>query len=387
MKSGLTLQQLAEQLEAAKKAQRDFVAPAPLLRAAVNPAQTVQLAMKTNGHDETFNVRPYAHGQLAQLTGIPKAYYDRMATEAPNLLADSLNTWLRMRTDDRQLVRVAGRDVRAILSDRYRPLDNVNLAEVALPELLNRGATIESCQITETKLYIKAVLPTLSRTINGSEMRDLATYEQVPDHAARVAENQRRGFKVGDVVQAMVCLSNSEVGAGTLRVEGGVYRLVCLNAAISPDGSYRKYHIGRGLGGDAEDAVRALLTDETRRADDKALWLKVRDVVRAAFDEQRFNTQCDKLEAATQDKIALDKGVSLERVVERVVEKFSIGEATGGSILKHLIAGGDLSRYGVVQAVTRASAEVEDYDNATELERVGGNIVELSREDWRQLAA
>jgi hypothetical protein len=185
----------------------------------------------------------------------------------------------------------------------------------------------------------------------------------------------------------MVCLSNSEVGAGTLRVEGGLYRLICLNAAISPDGTYKKYHLGKGLGDSAEDAVRALLTDETRRADDKALWLKVRDVVAGAFDEQRFNAQCDRLEAATQDKIALDAGVSLEKVVERVVERFDISEATGGSILKHLIAGGDLSRYGVVQAVTRASQDVDDYDTATELERIGGNIIELARDDWKQIAA
>jgi hypothetical protein len=33
-------------------------------------------------------------------------------------------------------------------------------------------------------------------------------------------------------------------------------------------------------------------------------------------------------------------------------------------------------------AITRASADVEDYDRASDLERIGGNVITLPRSDW-----
>ena len=38
--------------------------------------------------------------------------------------------------------------------------------------------------------------------------------------------------------------------------------------------------------------------------------------------------------------------------------------------------GNDLSHYGLVNAVTRASQDIEDYNRATELERIGGVLLE-----------
>ena len=38
-------------------------------------------------------------------------------------------------------------------------------------------------------------------------------------------------------------------------------------------------------------------------------------------------------------------------------------------------------------AVTRASADVEDYDVATEMERIGGSVIEMPKQVWRELLA
>lgn len=382
MKTGRSLQELAVELENIKAGSRDYVAPAPLLR--MTPEK--ELVMEKSGDTRPFAIRPYAHGQIAGLLGIPKQYYDRMATEAPALLANNVNAWLNRRTDDKQLVRTVGTDVRAVLSDRFRALDNVDLAEAALPELIKRGAKVQSVELTETKFYLKATLPSMRRALGGGILpvdAKVATYDEIPNYEARKAENLRRGFKVGDVVEAMICLSNSEVGAGTLRVEWGSMVLACLNALIVPGDTYKRYHIGRSQAGQNDDEIRALISNEARQADDKAFWLKVRDMVRLAFDEARFNKLVAKLEGAQADKI---EG-TLTKVVERAMERFSFSEAVGGGVLKHLIAGGDLSRYGLTQAITRASADVSDYDTATELERVGGQIIELPPTEWQQLAA
>ena len=56
-------------------------------------------------------------------------------------------------------------------------------------------------------------------------------------------------------------------------------------------------------------------------------------------------------------------------------------------VLRHLIVEGDLSGYGIVNAVTHYSQDVEDYDRATEFEALGGKLIELAPTDWKCLIA
>ncbi len=53
-----------------------------------------------------------------------------------------------------------------------------------------------------------------------------------------------------------------------------------------------------------------------------------------------------------------------------------------GSLLEHLCAGGDFSRWGVANAVTRLSQDVASYDRATELERAGGSLLSPANPVW-----
>ncbi len=60
------------------------------------------------------------------------------------------------------------------------------------------------------------------------------------------------------------------------------------------------------------------------------------------------------------------------------------GEQDG--ILSKLISGADLTQYGLVQAVTAYSQDVESYDRASELEELGGKLVDLSPSEWQPIA-
>jgi len=114
------------------------------------------------------------------------------------------------------MIRTLDHQARAFLSDRYRRLDNYQLASVVLETLsdLGEGIKIISCELTEKRMYIKAI-------------------------------NQRLELEVkqGDAVQAGICVSNSEIGLGSLSVEPLVYRLVCTNGLIARDFSTKKYHV------------------------------------------------------------------------------------------------------------------------------------------------
>ena len=247
---------------------------------------------------------------------------------------------------------LAGRDeaARAFLSDRYRRIDNAQIASATLPILAEMdGVQIESCEVTENRMYLKAVNKRLEA-------------EVVP----------------GDVVQAGIMISNSEVGLGSVSVMPLVYRLVCLNGMVVNDLSQKKYHIGR-----EQESTWELFSDEAIAADDQAFMLKLRDIVRSATEEARFNTIVDRLRETTGVPIT----GSVPKVIELTGERFGFNCAEQDGVLQHLIAGGDLSLYGLSNAVTRASQDAETYDRATMLESAGWQIATMPRDTWNAINA
>lgn len=304
----------------------------------------------------SFAVSSHAHGQLASKLGIPKAYYDTMLEKQPELLSANVNTWLMAEASDKLLLRTLDTEtpaLRAVLSNKYRPLDNYDLFEAVAPVLsTDPSMRLESCNVSDTKFYLKLV-----------------------------TERIRAEVKQGDVVQAGIVVSNSEVGNGSLLVQPLVYRLVCSNGLISQDSSMRKHHVGKGVNGFDQGATE-FFRDETRLADDRAFWLKVRDTVAHAFNEQAFQRTVDAMRESTQREITKDPF----EVVEVLSERYNLREVEGKGVIAQLLAGGDLTQYGLVNAITRHSQDIADYDRATEFERLGGTVLELPRTEWNRLA-
>lgn len=346
MKTGRTLVEMAQELERQKNAKRDFTAPTTHLE--VIPTNK-EVNLKVNGFGE-FPINNVAHGQIAARVGIPQKYYDRMVTEAPELLARNVNHWFKAK-DEGRMVRTLDGKARAFLSDRYRPLDNYDLGNMAFGTIGELGGLrIESAQLTDTRMYIKAVTERITAEISK-----------------------------GDVVQAGIVISNSEVGLGSVKVEPMVYRLVCTNGLIANDHALRKYHVGRGF--EAEIASE-LFTDATRNQTDKAFWMQVRDVIRNSFKQDVFDRIVNSMKISTTQEIVGDP----IKVVEITQKRLGLMDSEKSSVLTHLIKGGDLSKWGLVNAVTRTAEDVESYDRATELERLGGVVLELPAKDWKEIA-
>lgn len=352
MNTGLTLQEMAAELQRREDAKRDFVADTRQLE--VIPTHSPN---GTSGFDisigraESYPITHHALRQIESRLQVPAPFADRLANKHPDMLAYTLNQ-LFQREPERRMLRTLDHKARAFLSDRYRLLDNFDLAQAVLPLLMDQpDARIVSTQFTDTRFYIKALFPRIEREV-----------------------------EVGDPVQSGLVISNSEVGSGSLSVQPLVYRLVCKNGMISSYGGQRKYHVGRAHGSEAE--AFELYRDETLQADDKAFWLKVQDVVRATMDESKFETIVRKM-AETKGQPITGSPV---KAVEELTKTLSLTQGEGENVLQHLIRGGDLSRYGMLNAVTRSAQDVEDYDRATELEAAGGRIIELAKSDWEVIA-
>ncbi len=353
MKYGRTLTELAQEIERQNNAKRDYLVDTTQLTMGLDVTGDVRLDIADSAH--TFGLNEVAHQQIGQQMGIPLPYYRRMLSDAPGLLATNVNHWMRNRNEAakerRRMVRTLDNTARAFLSDRYRRIDNYEIANIVLPILGGiKDVQIASCEVTDRKLYIKAVNPRLQADVTP-----------------------------GDVVQSGICITNSEVGLGSFEASPLVYRLVCSNGMVVNDAAQKRRHIG-AKAQQGEDY--ALYADETIAADDRAFMLKVRDTVRSIVDATQFDKVVAMMQEAREAKITAE---SIPAFVELTAKEYAIGKKESESVLSYLIHGGDLSLYGLSNAVTRFSQDVPSYDRASELESIGYDVLSMPAKKWKQL--
>lgn len=356
MKQGKTLQELAAEVERQHNIKHDYIAD--------TSAVTMEPDARTIGVEGVgeFGINDYARRQLAEKLGIPFAYFQRLQDNHPDLLATNVNA-LMHREPQRAMVRTLDGNVRALLSDRYRPLDNYDMLDAILPAIIDSKAQVASCEVTESKLYVKLLMPWLDREL------------PVPDG---LKMGQGHNWFVRKVTGA-VTIVNSEVGAGAMSIAPGIFEKQCTNLAVFKDEGFAKLHVGRQIKGD--DAAFKYISDDTRRIDDAVVWAKARDVLKAVLDGRVMDAIVEQLVRARGDVIDVDPA----GVVEVFSKKNSLNESERGGLLRHLTNSGEMNRYGLQWAITRLAGDVESYDRASELERLGGQVIELPRNDWQAL--
>lgn len=358
MLKGKSIVELAQELTRINETKKDFIVPTESLKAQV-VENNVKLSFEGDS-SKIFGVNDWAASQLASYTDIPKQYFDRIKKENPSLLADSINHGLNIvsKNNNREsrLVRTLDGDIRGLLSSRYRILDSHDMLEAVFPVMQANNMQIVSSEITEKRLFIKALSPKLQGEITK-----------------------------GDVVQHGIVISTSDVGAGSVRVEPLIFRLVCENGLIS-NTAMKKYHVGKNQ---AEDNIRELLSDRTKDMTDQAFWAQVQDIVLASLKPENFQREIDRLRVAANMKI---ENFDLPRVVELTMKATGVtGEQKKNSILAALASGNEgagLTQWGLINSFTRAAYDSKNsYEESIELERAAGNILELSDKDWRLISA
>ena len=88
-------------------------------------------------------------------------------------------------------------------------------------------------------------------------------------------------------------------------------------------------------------------------------------------------------------RVSVARSEGLEFIDAEVVElssnSFGLNGDEQSSVLRYLIEGGDLSLYGLSNAVTRTSQDIESYDSATELEGIGWKMAAMKDAEWEVL--
>lgn len=313
--------------------------------------------------------RVFDEGVAAKLK-IPLAYLRRLRTERPDLYDANVNGLLHGRRrrsggqvewvhepDDRSfLVRGFSGEgdepgvARALLSDRYRVMDYLDVLVAALDGVRQSGidmgdVRIEATDLTERRMYVKVHCP------------------QVKALAPVLLEKYRSPF-TGDLgsenptVFGGFVFSNSEVGAGRLTVVPRLHVLVCKNGLQITKDAMAKTH----LGGQMDEGV-VTWSGDTQEKNLALVTAQVRDAVSTFLDVEYVKRKIADIEQAA--------GVGLGKpkdVVETVTQRLKFTQEHADGVFDMFLKSGDTSAGGVAGAVTAYAQTVEDADDANEIE-------------------
>jgi hypothetical protein len=361
------LPELVKELERQKAAKIDFVADSRSVKVMPRNVGTGNGFLEIVAGDKQvgeFLTAPHtlsdrAIDQIGERVKptVPGRFARELAAQQPRIAANLLNEMLT-ETPSRVMFRCLDGRVRAALSNKYRILDDLDIAFASLDVIKRNNGTILECTASEARMEIKFTATHMVEHI--PEDRGGGGFEK---HLRRTTldPNQFRNLGRGAVCP-FVRVSHSGVGEGGLNVGYGILRLACINGAVTEQ-AMNQIHLGA-----ASDI--GLLTEETIAADSRAIMLKCRDLIQASLDPRTFGRIVSVAKKAQADVIEAPSAA-----VANLVENAGLTDADREGILAHFLRDYDANRWGLAQAVSRYSQECDDADTASNLETVSGKII------------
>lgn len=337
----------------------------------------------------TYDVTPVADEGLSTRLGIPVAYLRSLRGRGLPLLVDqNINGLLwaereRAKRDGQREPRAFLRTLkpvdgapgvlRAVLSDRYRTIDNLDVLVAALDGVRSAdvSAQVEACDLSDRRMYIRvvsegirAMAPDLLRGYRSPFEADPNirragggwTVESGREAARREGSAYTEGSE--PVVFAGFEIRNSEVGQGGFKIVPRLVVKICRNGLTIPVDALSERHIGGRL----DDGV-VELSQRTVNAALELVTARTADAVRQYLTPAYVQSKVDDLSEAAGTPVERPEKVVTE--VARTL-RFTDGERDG--ILRHFLTGGQATAGGVMQAVTSYAQCVSSADSAAALE-------------------
>ena len=326
---------------------------------------------------DSLNLNSIMHDQLGGWLGIPARYYDRMLSDFPELLAANVNTLLQAApADEKRTIRSLDGTARAFLSDAYEPIDNYDLMNYLMPLFVGKttylrdGTAVEpikdpngnllkvsfrSVNVTDSHLYAKLVVPVLQAEL-----------------------------KVGATIRIGVLIKNSEVGFSQIVALPFYEVLQCTNGAVISNmlAGISRRHVGRRKSEELSAGAR-FIQEATKKERMKVFFMEMADIIRGTLTETMLTRISEPLVASMGRPIT----GHVDAVVDHLGKRMDLGGDEQQEIMRYLIDGGDLSQWGLSNAITRYSQDVDSYDRASELEKLGGDVITLSPSDWHVISS
>ena len=370
------LMALMEKVKEQDARSRDFIAPTNALQIETlnrdgSPADDsdqvnvsrIVVEREDGAPTHMYKANDVALSQIGQRAGIDSRTMQRLQQGYPSQF-DSVINAIWQKEPKNTMVRTfmdsdTGGTARAVLSDKFKTFDNTNLLQSAIPQLMDSEAQwkVVNADVTDKRLYLRL-------------KSDVITGE---------------GANKGDLMASGIGLSNSEVGAGSVQVYQMYWTLACLNG-MQTENRHRQSHI---TSSQSDGETWKMLTSEAKDADNKALELKVRDLVAGYTSRDSFDEVIDKMKKAGEDVI---EG-SVNNAVDNLGKVINLTKKETSSVLDGLMAtigqegyaGNPVTRATMVNAVTNVANRVHA-DEADDWQRRGGQILNLAKSDWNRVA-
>jgi hypothetical protein len=366
-----TLTRLLEKVRDDAARQADYIAPTHDLQKITDANGVPQVVIEQRGGVPTtiLDVNDVSFGQIAGHAGIDvrtarrlQAGYSEQFDGLINAIWQKEPSVRMLRSYEGLALTDGGRGkLRAFVSDKFKTFDNVNLLQSALPQLMESPAQFQvvNATVTDKRLYLR-----LKSLVHTGE-----------------------GAGVGDIMANGIGLQNSEVGAGSVSVYQIAWTLACLNG-MQTQNKTRSSHITSGR--DSDDW--GLLSDQAKDADNRALELKIRDLVGVYSSRDSFDAVLESMKAAAADVI--DADADKAAVVENLGAVMKLSKKETGDVLNGLLdtigqSGYErdkpISRATLINAVTAVSHKA-DADDVDLWQQRGGALLSMRPADWQRVA-
>lgn len=316
---------------------------------------------------------------IADRLSIPLRYLRKLREERPDIYDANVNGWLhgsafvdfdtapvRAEADSRKfLLRCFRGDnsdtgiARALLSDRFRIVDNLDVLMSALQGIEHAGVkvNIDGCDLSDRRMYVRVVAPEV-QTMAETLLKHYRNPFEGVERWREVADREGLGYGGEEpIVFAGFVIANSEVGSGAFSVTPRVVLRVCKNGLTITADAMREVH----LGGRLEEGV----IDWSDATQEKALDLvraKAADAVRTYLSEEYLTSTMERLEAKAGKEV---ESVDEVKAITKTL-KFTDTQIDG--ILSKFVKGGQMTLGGVANAITAQAQDEPDADEASVFE-------------------
>lgn len=293
---------------------------------------------------------PHALSQLAQDLKIPAQFVRTLLIEDPHYLPSVMSHRALHSKSTKMLRTEQGRLMAAVSPSFSRDYDNHIFLQAVIPALSESGMKIASANLSDTHMHLKFSNPNM------------------------------RGFvTAGDEIQAGIHAKNSPVGLSRALIAEMIEVLICTNGMTRKKSvaAYGRIHRGQKQKLGALDPI--CVTD----AHIMKIIQDINSATKAIASEETFQATLGALTAAHNVKITVpDRNLLV--FIENIGRIVGFTKEDALPIHEHLLDRGEMTQYGLMNAVTRYSQDISDYDYATELENVGGKVIELTPYQWGQ---
>lgn len=327
--------------------------------------------------DGTYRPTEVADEGLAGRLGIPRGYMRTMREQGRADLWDAnVNGWLRgtdatnhsdmHETAAQQkphFLRMFRGDVgeygiaRAVLSDRFGVIDNLDILMSALSGIRDAGVNVDirQCDLSERRMYVRVAAPEVKALAP-----ELLRGYRSPWTGAEGTDNP--------TVFAGFIISNSEVGNGSFSLTPQVVVQICNNGMTVKADALKAVHLGSKMD---EGVIR--WSDDTQRKQLDLITSRTKDAVNTFLDVdyvKQFISSIDE-----QAAVRLEKP---DEKVRTVTKSLSFSDSEQEGVLSHFIQGGQPTAGGVLHAVTSFAQTIDSVDRSYQVEEKGLEALALA---------